>query len=344
MKNVLMAMSGGVDSAAAAKILLQSGCRVSAVTMLLSDADEVSAERAAQTCKLLGIKHRVVDFTANFKALVIERYIADYREGLTPNPCMVCNQKIKFGLLYEYAQSIACDYLATGHYARIVEFAGRRYIARAKTKRRDQSYFLYHLNQTKLRRLLLPLGTYKDKSEVIAIATALDKSLLDRSESVGVCFVNGVDYDTWLGAELSDLSGQIVDQNGAIVGRHEGYYRYTIGQKRNLPAPLPKDYCVLRIDAMRHRLIVGPEAECYSKRIVLDECHFNEALDARRSYRIKIFNWGYFLEGRAIDNRTLNGTVEIFFKEPVRAVAAGQYAVLYDDCDRLLGGGRIRCS
>ncbi|PID79915.1 MAG: tRNA 2-thiouridine(34) synthase MnmA [Clostridiales bacterium] len=341
MKTVLVAMSGGVDSAAAAKLLLQAGHRISAVTMLLTALDEVAAARAQQTCALLGIEHSVIDLKAAFKEQVIERYVADYRAGLTPNPCMVCNQKIKFGLLFEHLQTVNCDYLATGHYAQIVRRDGLYWVARAANERRDQSYFLYHLNQSKLRRLLLPLGEYRDKAEVVSIATALDKSLLKRPESVGVCFANGADYDAWLTEKVGDLSGDIVDQSGAVLGQHDGYYRYTIGQKRGIPADLPKDYCVLKIDAARKRLIVGAESACYSTHITLDECHFNSALDAQSSYRIKIFNWGYFLAGRVIDKRFLNGTVEIVFIDPVRAVAAGQYAVLYDEWGTVIGGGRI---
>ncbi len=338
MKRVLMAISGGVDSAVAARLLLKQGYQVSAVTLDLHGANSAVLNRAKTLCLELGIAHRIVDLREQFKARVIARYIADYRQGLTPNPCMICNQLIKFGLLYDLMLAGEYDYLATGHYAVIDQFAGQLHIKRAPTKRRDQSYFLYHLTPDMIKRLLFPVGHFTDKAAIYDLAEQFDFDIATQAESVGVCFINGQSYDQWLDQHIGLTSGPIVDQAGRQIGSHDGFHKYTIGQKKGLPLTLGKDDCVLDIVAQSNQLVVGPESYCYSDRIVLDECQLMPSFYSDQTYQIKIFNWGYFLNG-VVKKRTKN-TLEICFEAPVRAVALGQYAVFYQ-ADWLIGGGRI---
>ncbi len=338
MKRVLMAMSGGVDSTVAARLLIEKGYQVSAVTLDLHAANQAMLRRAAELCAKLGIAHRVVNLREQFKTSVIARYIADYSKGLTPNPCMVCNQLIKFGLLYDVMLAGDYDYLATGHYAIIDKLNGISHIKRAPTKRRDQSYFLYHLSSDVINRLLFPVGSFADKSAIYDVAEHLDLDLLEQSESVGVCFIDEQPYDRWLSDYIDDAAGLIVDQTGQVIGQHDGFYKYTIGQKKGLPLKLAKDYCVLEILAQDNKLVVGPERHCYSNCIVLDEWHTMPSFCDGATYAIKLFNWGYFLPGTV--KKTEKQTLKIFFDAPVRAVALGQYAVFYQD-NWLIGGGRV---
>ncbi len=337
MKRVLMAMSGGVDSAVAARILLDKGYQLTAVTLDLHDKTS-AVQRAKMLCAELGIAHRVVDLRDQFKKQVIARYIDDYRKGLTPNPCVICNQLIKFGLLYDLMRAGDYDYLATGHYAVIDAFNGVRHIKRAPTKRRDQSYFLYHLSAAKLNNVLLPVGSFADKSIVYDKAAQFNYDLAAQNESVGVCFIDGQPYANWLEQHLAATDGEIVDQAGRLIGQHDGFYKYTIGQKKRLPLSLAKDACVLAINAKDNKLVVGAEENCYSDSIMLDECQTMPSFCDGKTYDIKIFNWGYFLRGAV--TKLTEQRLKIVFNCPVRAVALGQYAVFYQD-DWLIGGGRI---
>ncbi len=338
MKRVLMAMSGGVDSTVAARLLMEQGYQVSAVTLDLHASNQATLTRAARVCAELGIAHRVVSLREQFKTEVIARYIADYGKGLTPNPCMVCNQLIKFGLLYDLMRSGGYDYLATGHYAIVDKLNGVSHIKRAPTKRRDQSYFLYHLSSDVISRLLFPVGKFADKSAIYDMAGQFDLDLLAQPESVGVCFIDQQSYDCWLSEFIDDAAGLIVDQTGRVIGQHDAFYKYTIGQKKGLPRTLTKGHCVLDILAQDNKIVVGPEAQCYSDSIVLDECQTMPSFCDGERYAIKIFNWGYFLNG--VVNKIDQKTLKISFDKSVRAVALGQYAVFYQD-DWLIGGGRV---
>ncbi len=338
MKRVLMAISGGVDSAVGARLLLDQGYKVTAVTLDLHGANSAVLGRAKKLCAELGIAHSIVNLREQFNKRVIARYVEDYRQGLTPNPCMMCNQSIKFGLLYDLMLAGEYDYLATGHYAVIDQLDGQWHIKRAPTKRRDQSYFLYHLSSNMIKRLLFPVGHFADKAAIYRLAAQFNFDIAAQSESVGVCFINGQAYDQWLDNRINTTEGTIVDQLGRQIGYHDGFYKYTIGQKKGLPLALSKDYCVLDIVAQANQLVVGPEAYCYSDRIVLDECQLMPSFGSGQTYQIKIFNWGYFLNG--VVKMGAKNTINIYFDAPVRAVALGQYAVFYQS-DWLIGGGRI---
>ncbi len=337
-KRVLIALSGGVDSAAAAHLLREQGYQLTAVTLDLYGAAGDSIARARAVCDRLGIDHQVVALREQFNKKVVARYIADYAAGLTPNPCMVCNQTIKFGLLYDFMLAGGYDYLATGHYALKRRIAGHYYIARATTRRRDQSYFLYHLSSAMRARLLFPLGHFKDKALTYQIAATIDRTIVEQPESVGVCFTKNLPYSQWLDARIGDCSGLIVDRQGRQIGRHDGFYKYTIGQKSGLPATVDKGDCVLAIDAPNKCIVVGPERYCQSRTIELADCHLTRRFQCTQNYDIKIFNWGHLLRGRALAQK--GGGLTVQFDQAVRAVALGQYAVFYDG-DVVVGGGKI---
>lgn len=333
-----MALSGGVDSTAAARILIEKNYDVTGVTLDLQPNDGTALRRARQICRDSGIAHRVVDLRRPFEEAVIARYIEQYRRGLTPNPCMMCNRSIKFGLLYDLMLEGGYDYLATGHYAQTCRVDDDFYIKRAPTHRRDQSYFLYHLSSEKIARLLFPVGHFSDKAATRDIARRIAPNLAEQAESVGVCFINRQTYDDWLSRHIAVGDGPIVDLTGRQIGRHRGFYRYTIGQKKGLPDAVGKGECVLAIEAANNRVVVGPEQLCYTRRVILDNCHFSPCFQCDQVYDVKIFNWGHLLQGRV--RRRAASVVELEFTAPVRAVARGQYAVFYSS-DLVVGGGRI---
>ncbi len=337
-KSVLMALSGGIDSTAAAQLLIEQGYRLTGLTLVLHDDFQPAVERAQLVCKQLGIVHQLVDLSEQFKQLVIARYVDDYARGLTPNPCMVCNQAIKFGLLYDLMLKGNYDYLATGHYVLKKTIGDLQYIAKAPTKRRDQSYFLYHLSNQMINRLLFPVGQFADKAITKRIATPFFLNLAAPPESVGACFIDAKSYDSWLDEQIAVADGPIVDLSGQIIGRHDGFYKYTIGQKKGLPSVAAKDDCVLAIYAHEKRIVIGPEKYCYSSQLLLDDCNLMPIFSENNSYDIKIFNWGHLLKGKV--KKHTGKRLVVDFEQPVRAVALGQYAVFYQ-ADLVVGGGRI---
>ncbi len=337
-KRVLMALSGGIDSAAAAKLLIEQGYLLTGVTLDLHANNAQAIAQARAVCDKLAITHQVIRLRKAFKKMVIDRYVADYAKGLTPNPCMVCNQAIKFGLLYDLMLKGDYDYLATGHYALKKTLAGVNYIAKAPTRRRDQSYFLYHLSSEMIGRLLFPVGHFTEKAAANRVAAPLDLAIEITPESVGACFIDTKTYDDWLAKQIAAGAGDFVDQSGHTIASHDGFYKYTIGQKRGLPAIVGKGDCVLAIDAKTKCVVIGPEDYCYSKRLVLDSCNLTAQFSEGNIYDIKIFNWGYLLKGKV--KKLTDDTVAVCFQQPIRAVALGQYAVFYQS-DLLVGGGRI---
>jgi tRNA-specific 2-thiouridylase len=356
---VVVGMSGGVDSSVAAYLLKQQGYEVIGVTMKVWPQDCIS--RAEDKCcgpqaiadarsvaHALGIPHYVVDEGENFERTVIDYFTAEYQAGRTPNPCVMCNEKVKFGNLWGKAKSIGADYIATGHYAIIERLteqgAGsgerRAVLRKGRDPRKDQSYFLFSLRQPQLQRALLPLGAM-EKTEIRAIARKLGLKTADKEDSQEICFVPGNDYKAFLKSHMgaSDFHpGGIYDKSGRRVAEHEGIELFTIGQRKGLPGGSPKPMYVIDIDPATSSVIVGDAEDLITEEFFVDHCTWHGDASEPFEATVKI---RYAHPGAAA---TVfpgeNGEARVRLHVPARAVTPGQAAVCYRG-DEVLGGGWI---
>ena len=338
MKSVLLGMSGGVDSSAAAYILKEQGYKVIGATMILRDGHDCTDAR--RVCEYLGIEFRELDFRKEFSKEVIDYFVNEYVSGRTPNPCIMCNKFLKFGKMFEYAKENGIDYVATGHYAK-VEYDGEKYILRtADTIRKDQSYVLYNLTQEQLSRVLFPLGEY-EKEEIRRIAEDVGIDVANKPESQEICFVEDNNYARFI-KEYSGYvpqEGDFLDVNGNIMGTHKGIIYYTVGQRKGIGA-FGRPMFVMKINPDNNTVILGEKGMEYSNTLTAREVNFisgeypDEAINAQARIRYqsqpspaKIIYLG-------------DGRVRVEFEEPQRAVTPGQSVVFYDG-DIVLGGGII---
>lgn len=358
MARVMVAMSGGVDSSLVAVLLHEQGHDVTGVTLHLWDGDDDEMKEsqccsqdmvmgARRVCARLGVPYYVFNYQREFRRHVIQYFIDEYAHGLTPNPCLVCNRDIKFGILQERARALGFDYIATGHYARIVTEEGgaggapRYALLRGTDTAKDQSYVLYMLGQAELARVLFPLGELT-KDRVRALAHERGLVTANRPESQDICFVPDNDYRQFLHAESPDIfePGPIVDHEGRELGRHEGLPRYTVGQRRGLGLTTTEPMYVMALDTTRNALIVGPAELALRSDCVVEQVTFvspeppDEPFCCQVQVRIHSAPVGARLEPWS-DQRW-----RILFDEPQRAITPGQAAVFYAE-DRVLGGGLI---
>ena len=349
---VAVAMSGGVDSAVAAMLLRDAGHEVVGVTMRLwHDPAAAAAERSCcspETVRLarasahaLGIPHVTLDAAERFRRGVVEEFVAGYRAGLTPNPCVTCNGDVRFRLLAEAAALVGTRGLASGHYARLRRSpGGRPLVARAADAAKDQSYMLARLPAALLDRMAFPLGEMR-KEDVRRIARAAALPAADAVESQEVCFVGAGGYADFLerSGGLSALPGPIVDREGRRLGTHRGHWRYTVGQRRGLGLSGDAPVYVLAVDAARNTVIVGPREALTARALRLERPVVHEELDGP-PLEVRVRYRGGALRGRAALGR--DGALEVALAEPARgvAVAPGQTAVLYRG-GRLVAAGTI---
>jgi len=339
-KSVLVALSGGMDSAAAAILLSEAGYKVSAVTMRLgaggSFADNVVA-RAAAVAKRLGLPHRTVDFSDAFRENVIANFLNEYRRGRTPNPCVRCNRDFKFGELLDYAGESGYDFLATGHYARIIEQDGFYHLLKGADRLKDQSYFLYTLGPAALPRILFPLGE-RHKAEARKLAAARGIGGEDYAGSQDICFLGGGSARDFIAGSIEPQPGDIVDGSGNLLGRHRGIAHYTVGQRYGLGDGTGRRY-VIRIEAARNRLVAGGNEELAARRLFATGLSWvagappPEPLEV--SARIR-----YRAAAAAAELTVIGDNAAVRFAQPQRAVAPGQSVVFYQG-DTVLGGGII---
>jgi len=365
---IAIAMSGGVDSSAAAAILKESGCDVVGFSMQLWDqkrnAAGDEAVRAARCCSLddlydarsvaslLGFPYYVVNLQREFQETVVRNFIESYRDGLTPSPCVLCNSHMKFDRLLRLAEEIRATHVATGHYARIAQDAesGRFLLLRGRDRDKDQSYFLFELTQDQLARALFPVGELT-KTEVRAIARRVGLDVADKPESQEICFVPDDDYaafierhcDEVLGQAKSEGSlsgGEIVDAEGRIVGRHDGVHHYTIGQRRGLGIAYSEPLYVIDIRPEVKRVVVGTKAQVGSRtcRIVRPNWIAIPSLDRPMRLTAKIRS--RHREAPATVSPVGDGTLTVEFDTPQPAISPGQACVFYDS-ERVVGGGWI---
>lgn len=341
-EKVFAAMSGGVDSAAAALLLLEQGYDVEGVTLRLrTDAPPEDIDDARASAAALGIRHTVVDLRALFRERVTDRFAAEYVRGRTPNPCIDCNREIKFGALMDWALDHGGDFLATGHYARVERRGIRFSLLRGLDKKKDQSYVLYQLTQRQLAHLLLPVGAY-GKEAVRAMAGARGLASAGRPDSQDICFVPDGDYMGFLLRRgVEPRPGDFVDRDGRVLGRHRGLERYTTGQRKGLGVSGGRPLYVVRKDLETGNVVLGPETALYSSSLTAERVNLIEwdAVPPGARATVKT-RYGQREAGAALTPLG-PGLVRVDFDEPQRAVTAGQAAVFYDG-ERVIGGGTIR--
>ena len=344
-KKVLVALSGGVDSSVSAFLLKKEGYDVIGVTMCfgIKTFDNkvrccgLSAiEDAKNVCLKIGIPHYVLDFSKYLEEKVISKFVSEYLDGRTPNPCIDCNRFLKFGLLHEKAIAFGCDYLATGHYAKIEKKNGQFFLKKAKDKFKDQSYFLYPIKKEKLKLIIFPLEDLT-KEETRKIAYDLDLPVKDKPQSQDICFVKDKNYHNLILEKTKNfIPGDIVDLNGKILGRHKGIFFYTIGQREGLGISSSKPLYVVKIDKKNNQIVVGEKEDLYARGLIASSLNlfvedFPKEVSAKIRFRHQEARCNVYIKND-------NAFVEFFEKQ--EAITPGQSVVFYKD-DFVLGGGVI---
>ena len=361
MKKVLLGMSGGIDSTVSAMLLLEQGYEVVGVTFRTFDSIKESCLAKEKGCcsiesimeakhnaQKMGFEHHIVDFRDTFRHCVIQNFIDEYMAGRTPNPCVLCNSHIKWGELMRVADEYGCNYIATGHYARIVERDGHVYLATAADTHKDQTYFLWMLTEEQLHRTIFPLGDLtKDQVREIARRHGYEKLAVKR-ESQEICFIPDDDYRAFLRANVPDYNervhaGEYINAEGKVLGHHEGFVNYTIGQRKGLGIALGHPAYVTHIDAATNRITLGSNDDLFTtelhfrltvKRSISETgCQCN-GLSGEAGLTAKVRYRSQAVPVKKIDEGRLE------FASPVWGVTPGQSVVIYHD-DLVVGGGII---
>ena len=337
-------MSGGVDSSMAALLLQKQGYEVIGVTFIFSGADERGhhfAEEAKELAARLNIQHRVVDLREEFETVVIRYFIDEYLKGRTPFPCAYCNPHIKFKYLEEYANRFECASISTGHYVKTGFYGGKKYLYQGSDPEKDQTFFLWGLERKILNRLIFPLGEIH-KSEIRKMAQKAGyEKLAEKKDSLGVCFIEGNDYRSYLSKiGISSKPGNFIYHNGEILGQHQGIINYTIGQRRGLGlnVNIPLFVAEIRVDA--NEIVLAKYEDLYRSRIQISNYYFsdNELIKSGSELIVKV---RYRLQETPCRLHILDETrAEVELLESEAMISPGQTAVFYDGV-RLVGGGFI---
>lgn len=349
----LIAMSGGVDSSVAAYLIKSQGYDCIGCTMKLYDNEDIGISRSRTCCSLddvedarsvaykIGIPYYVFNFSDGFREKVIEKFVQNYEAGETPNPCIDCNRYMKFDKLYERARILGCEYIVTGHYARI-EYDSERYVLKkALDESKDQSYVLYSLTQEQLAHTLFPLGNMR-KTEVRQIAEKNGFLNADKPDSQDICFVPNGKYAEFLEYYTGKTypAGDFLSSEGVVLGEHKGIVRYTVGQHKGLGISSNEPLYVQKINTSNNTVIVGKESELYNREALVRDFNWISGEAPRGEIRCKAKVRYRQREQWATVVPTSETRVKIVFDEPQRATTPGQAAVLYDG-DIVLGGGTI---
>jgi len=358
-KRVVVAMSGGVDSSVAAALLKNQGYEVIGITMCFSaiggpafggNSFELETKKpsccgltgiedARRVAQKLGIWHYVVNFDKYFSRKVIHNFYQEYLSGRTPNPCIRCNQFIKFGILFKKAINLGAQFLATGHYARIVRSKQGYLLKKSRDCKKDQSYFLYRLNQRQLKQIIFPLGNY-DKSQVRSMACDFKLNVAEKRDSQEICFLPDGKYGDLIKAKGLNCvkPGYLVDKNGDIIGKHQGIPFFTIGQRQRLGITKGYPLYVTAINARNNQVTVGRREDAYKNEFLVKDVHFlTKPFKKKVEFNVKIrYN---HKESLAIIY-PVKGKLKIHFRQPQFAITPGQSVVFYQK-DTVLGGGII---
>ena len=351
MKKALIAMSGGVDSSVAAYLIKKKGFECIGATMRLHCKENEDAscltskdiEDARKIASSLDMPYEVYDFQDNFREKVIDKFVKTYKTGGTPNPCIDCNRHLKFAALMNKMAELSCDYVVTGHYARVAfdEKSGRYLLKKGLDESKDQSYVLYSLTQEQLSHILLPLGEYT-KEETRQIAEKLDLELSQKKDSQDICFVPDGDYakfiEEYTGEKFSE--GDFVDLNGNKLGTHKGIIRYTIGQRKGLGLALPASMYVTKTSVEENKVYLGFNEDLFSKELEATDINLIFADEIKEPIKCTAKIRYKHKEAPCTVWQTEKDRIHIEFDEPQRAITKGQAVVLYDG-DTVLGGGTI---
>lgn len=346
-KKVLLGMSGGVDSSVSALLLKNEGFEVVGVTMELfagSSCCNINTYLDAKNvCKSIGIPHFTIDYKNEFKKYVIDDFINCYKNCKTPNPCIECNKFMKFGLMYEKAKELGCNYIATGHYAKTEysEKYGRWVLKKSNAGKKDQSYVLWNIPKDLIEHVLFPLADFETKDEIRAIARENNLKVANKPDSEDICFVPDGNYKKFLenNSDIKPKNGNIVNSKGEVLGIHSGLYNYTIGQRKGLGISYKVPLFVIGFNPSKNEVIVGEERELFTKQayvkdinlLLFDKIEEELEVDVKTRYSSKMAKATIIQE---------DDIIKINFKEPQRAVTPGQSAVFYID-DIVVGGGKI---
>ena len=343
---VVIAMSGGVDSSVAAALLKEEGHEVIGTTMqIISSGNQATraGTHARQVARRLGIPHHVMDFRDIFARRVIDDFCREYRLGRTPNPCVLCNKYIKFGVLWERARELGADFLATGHHAKVErdETTGTYLLKKGADKQKDQSYFLCQLNQEQLSRTLFPIGNLT-KDKVRQIALELELPVADRPESQEICFIPDDDYPGFLENHVpgATASGPILDREGNMLGQHQGLIFYTVGQRKGLGIATAEPLYVTGIEPDRNAIVVGTKEQTYGTELVAGNLNWIAIDRPEHPVKVKARVRHRHPEAEATVTPLDKDSVYVKFSEPQMAITPGQSVVFYDG-DTVSGSGTI---
>lgn len=345
MDSVLLGMSGGIDSSVSALLLKTHGYHVIGIWLAVNNIEESQAEHLKKLETILGIQIRFLNKTAEFEETIISYFRKEHLSGRSPSPCAVCNPLFKWKILLEYADMYKIPFVATGHYIQKIFWQNKWWLKKGADTLKDQSYFLWGLNQETISRMILPLGTLtKTETKEIGRQNGLE-FLLNQKESMGLCFAGDTPYGELIQKNIPEIAfpgpGNIVDIEGKIIGRHKGYLFYTIGQKREMEFYDGIIRSVAGIDAQRNSLIAAPESELWQTSFHISDYHFidEEFVLNSPEVSVKIRGIGRNPKGNAKLTKLPDGHIRVETEEPVWAVAPGQPAVFY--FNNLLAGGGI---
>ena len=338
-KKVLVALSGGVDSTVCVHLLKEQGYTVAGLVLKMSPAHEDTVKAAQESADSLGIRLYVRDMTAAFQKNVIDYFAGEYRNGRTPNPCIICNPTVKFKTLVDTADELGYDWIATGHYAKLERRNGEVLLKKGDSAKRDQSYMLYRLDQRILSRLLFPLAEL-EKDEVRAIAASLGVSAASKPDSQENCFIEDNDYAGYIERHYGKSApGDFISPEGTPCGKHNGIIHYTVGQRKGLGIALGRPVFIREIDAKTNRIYLADSGNEYFSKVILEQTTTVSGRPLERAkLQAKIRSMAVPCEAEVLplpDHRA-----EVRFDQPQRATAKGQSVVLYDG-DIVVGGGFI---